>query len=392
MQNLLSQRIQKTPPSFIRSILKTTLDSEIISFAGGLPNPISFPKEELLDSMQKIVHDYGDKVFQYSITAGIIELREFIAHSFNQKHGLNLTHENVLITTGSQQALDLIGKVFINEGDNIIIEKPSYLGAIQAFYQYQPTFCPVELTPNGLEPEGLKEALKTPTKLVYSIPNFQNPTGLTYSTQNRKEICEILCAQKLVLVEDDPYGALRFEGESLPYIGIDKHPFSLVLGTFSKTCSPAMRLGFIISKNTEILKQLSVAKEASDLHSNTFAQYLIWDYLKHNDYEKHIAKIRALYQAQAHAMLEAMEQYFPKNVCWTKPEGGMFLWVTLPKNISAMQLFPKALEQKVVFVPGDCFYINSKDINTMRLNYTNASCEMIHEGIKRLGNVLGEVC
>lgn len=388
MEHLLSDRIKATPPSFIRSILKTAADPDIISFAGGLPNPVSFPQEELLASMERIVETYGDSLFQYSITAGLPELRQYIANRYNEKFGLDLTIDNILITTGSQQALDLISKVLLNEGDGVIVEKPSYLGAIQAFSQYQPAFYPVDLTENGLDIGQLKEALQNQVKFIYAIPDFQNPTGLTYSAENRKEICELLKEHDIVLVEDDPYGELRFDGERLPYIGAGKLPNSIVLGTFSKTVTPGMRTGFIISQNTELLKHISVAKEASDLHTNIFSQYLIWDYLEHNDYDQHIANIRELYKKQAQAMITAMDKYFPKTVTYTKPHGGMFLWVTLPEGVSAMELFPKALENKVAFVPGDPFYIHMKNVNTMRLNYTNADSQTIEEGIRKLGELL----
>lgn len=391
MEELLSDRIRFTPPSFIRSILKTAADPQIISFAGGLPNPISFPQEDLLVSMQRIVKTYGSKCFQYSITAGLPELREYIAQRYNKKFGLNLTFENVIITTGSQQALDLIGKVFLNKGDGVILEKPSYLGAIQAFSQYFPKFHQVELTEHGMNTEELKKVLdNNDIKFMYAIPDFQNPTGLSYSAETRQEIREILKGRNIVLIEDDPYGDLRFEGVRLPYIGAGHLQNSILLGTFSKTVTPGMRTGFIISENKEILKNISVAKEASDLHTNIFTQYLIWDYLEHNDIENHISKIKALYKEQAGAMLSAMEKHFPKNVKYTKPMGGMFLWVTLPAWISAMGMFPKALERKVVYVPGDPFYVGLKDVNAMRLNYTNADCETIEEGIKRLGDLLKE--
>lgn len=388
MENLLSDRIKLTPPSFIRSILKTAVDPEIISFAGGLPNPISFPQEELLVSMDRIVKTFGSKCFQYSITAGLPQLRQYIAERYNKKFNLNLTLDNVIITTGSQQALDLIGKIFLNEGDGVILEKPSYLGAIQAFSQYRPNFYQVELTENGLNLEQLEKALQNNIKFIYAIPNFQNPTGLSYSAQNRKDVCEILKKHNIAVIEDDPYGDLLFEGERLPYIGAGKLKNSILLGTFSKTVTPGMRTGFIISENLEIIRNISVAKEASDLHSNIFTQYLIWDYLMHNDLETHISKIKTLYKKQAHAMLDAMEKYFPPTVTYTKPNGGMFLWATLPQGVSAMKMFPKALKKKVVYVPGDPFYINTKDVNAMRLNYTNADCETIEEGIKRLGDLL----
>lgn len=390
IENLLSEGIKATPPSFVRGILKAASDPDVISFAGGLPNPISFPQEELLESMNRIVKTYGSSVFQYSITAGLPELRQYIADRYNRIFGLTLTIDNIIITTGSQQALDLIGKVLLDKGDGVIVEKPTYLAAIQAFSMHQPVFYPVELTEEGMEPEQLEKALQNPVKFIYAIPDFQNPTGLTYSAENRKQIYEILKDRDVVLIEDDPYGELRFDGERLPYIGAGKLSNSILLGTFSKTVTPGMRTGFIISENKELLKCITVAKEAGDLHTNIFSQYLIWDYLINNDLDMHIAKIKALYQKQAQAMTDAMDRYFPSTVNYTKPHGGMFLWVTLPKGVSAMSLFPKALEKKVAFVPGDPFYIGIKNANAMRLNYTNADCETIEEGIRRLGDLLND--
>ncbi len=392
MENLLSDRIKATPPSFIRSILKTAVNPDIISFAGGLPNPISFPQEELLESMERIVKCFGSKCFQYSLTAGLPELRQYVADRYNKKFALNLTIDNILITTGSQQALDLISKVLLNKGDGVVVEKPSYLGAIQAFSQYQPEFHPVELTENGLNLKQLEETLKCKNlKFMYAIPDFQNPTGLSYSAENRECVYELLKDRGIVLIEDDPYGDLRFEGERLPYIGAGRLHNSIVLGTFSKTVTPGMRTGFIICQNTELLRNISIAKEASDLHSNIFSQYLIWDYLTHNDYETHVAKITSLYKKQAQAMMDAMDKYFPPTVKYTVPKGGMFLWVTLPDGVSALDLFPKAKEKKVVFVPGDPFYIGTKNVNAMRLNYTNADCETIEEGIRRLGELFKDL-
>lgn len=388
IENLLSEGIKATPPSFVRGILKAASDPDVISFAGGLPNPISFPQEKLLESMERIVRSYGSAVFQYSITAGLPELRQYIAKRYNRIFGLSLTMDNIIITTGSQQALDLIGKVLLNKGDGLIVEKPTYLAAIQAFSMQQPVFYPVELTEEGMNAEKLAEALQNPVKFIYAIPDFQNPTGLTYSAGNRERIYEILKGRDVILIEDDPYGELRFEGERLPYIGAGKLPGSILLGTFSKTVTPGMRTGFIISENKELLKYISIAKEASDLHTNIFSQYLLWDYLENNDLDGHIAEIKALYKKQAHAMMDAMERYFPPAVKYTRPHGGMFLWVTLPEGISAMSLFPKALEKKVAFVPGDPFYIGVKNVNTMRLNFTNADCAAIEEGIRRLGDLL----
>lgn len=391
MERLLSDGIKNTPASFVRGVLKVAADPSIISFAGGLPNPKSFPQDELLVSMQRIVKTYGSKVFQYSITAGLPELRRYIADRYNKKYNLKLTIDNIIITTGSQQALDLISKTFINKGDGVIVENPTYLAAIQAFSLNQPVFYPVDLSENGMDKHQLEKALKNNIKFIYVIPNFQNPTGFTYSAKNRNEIYEELKDKDVVLIEDDPYGELRFNGEGLPYIGGGKLTNSIILGSFSKTCTPGMRIGFIICQNTELLKHISIAKEASDLHTNIFSQYLIYDFLTHNDYDAHIAKIKKLYENQAQAMIAAMDKYFPKSVKYTNPDGGMFLWVTLPDGVSAMSIFNKALEKRVAFVPGAPFYVNKKNVNTMRLNYSNADCAAIEEGIRRLGELFHNI-
>ncbi|WP_455598139.1 aminotransferase-like domain-containing protein [Cloacibacillus sp.] len=384
-----SDRILSTPSSFIRDILKVTQDLSVISFAGGLPNPISFPEEALKESACRIIDNEGGKVFQYSTTEGHLPLRQFVADKYNKNFGLNITPEDVLITTGSQQALDLIAKTLLNKGDRVIIEEPGYLGAIQAFCMFEPEFLPVTLKDDGLDLEKLEEALKKErVKFAYVVPNFQNPTGLTYSKERREAVCALFDRYDTVLVEDDPYGELRFKGEKLPYIGAGKLPHSVLLGTFSKTVTPGMRLGFIITQDKELMNHLVTAKQSSDLHTNIFSQYMIADYLAHNEYQKHVDKIIALYKGQAEAMLAAMKEYFPAHVKYTEPEGGMFIWVMLPEGQSSLDLFHKAMEKKVAFVPGDPFYAGKTNVNTFRLNYTNSTPETIREGIKRLAKVL----
>ncbi|MCQ4763958.1 PLP-dependent aminotransferase family protein [Cloacibacillus evryensis] len=384
-----SDRILSTPSSFIRDILKVTQDPSVTSFAGGLPNPISFPQEALKESACRIIDNEGGKVFQYSTTEGHLPLRRFVADKYNRNFGLNITPEDILITTGSQQALDLIAKVLLNKGDRVIIEEPGYLGAIQAFCMFEPEFMPVTLEDDGLNLEKLEEALKQErVKFAYVVPNFQNPTGLTYTKERREAVCALFDKYDTVLVEDDPYGELRFKGEKLPYIGAGKLAHSVLLGTFSKTVTPGMRLGFVITQDRELMHHLVTAKQSSDLHTNIFSQYMIADYLAHNEYQQHVDKITALYRTQAEAMLSAMREYFPAHVKYTEPEGGMFIWVTLPEGHAALDLFRKAMEKKVAFVPGDPFYAGKTNVNTFRLNYTNSTPEIIREGIRRLAEVL----
>ncbi len=388
MKQLFSDRIRNTKPSFTREILKVTENKEIISFAGGLPNPISFPLEELACSSERIIREYKDVVFQYSTTEGYLPLRQYIADRYKKRFQLDVTAEDILITTGSQQGLDLIGKAFINKGDGIIIEEPGYLGAIQAFSSFEPKFIPVRLEEDGVNIKELEDALENKNaKIFYSVPNYQNPTGLTYSAEKRLATSETLKQHEVVLIEDDPYGELTFEGESLPYIGTARPEYSILLGSFSKTITPGMRLGFLCTKNKEIMNHIVTVKQGSDLHTNIFGQMLIHDYLMHNDYEKHISTIKDLYKEQCHAMLEAMKEYFPSYISYTTPKGGMFIWATLNNGLSAMDLVQKAIAANVIFVPGDPFYTGKENVNALRLNYTNSDIPTIREGIKRLGKI-----
>jgi 2-aminoadipate transaminase len=294
----------------------------------------------------------------------------------------------VLITTGSQQGLDLLGKTFLNEGDNVVIEEPGYLGAIQAFSIYRSAFFPVPVTPEGMVTDRLEQTTADRLiKLMYCVPNFQNPSGISYSEQNRQEIARILKDKKTILIEDDPYGELRFLGQDKPsfYELIPEN--TVLLGSFSKIVVPSFRIGWIVAKE-EIMQKLIVAKQASDLHTNYFGQRIIMQYLKDNDINEHIAKIRQAYGRQRDAMVSAIREFFPKETQYTQPEGGMFLWITLPQRVSAMAVFNEAVKRKVAFVPGDPFYINKKEVNTLRLNFSSVEEDTIRKGIKRLGEVL----
>ena len=390
-ENYYSRRILATPSSFIRNILKVIQNPEIISFAGGLPNPISFPQEELKISMDRITKQFGDKIYQYSTTQGLDSLREFIVQRYKKLWGMDITIDNVIITTGSQQALDLLGKVFINEGDTVMVEKPSYLGLLQSFSSYQAKFVQTKLDNDGLNIEELKKTLSEfKPKLAYLIPNFQNPTGLTYTAQNRAEVFEAIKDENMLLIQDDPYGELRFSQEPrIRYIGLNQTDKNIYLGSFSKIVTPGMRLGYIVA-HKDIINMVETAKQAADLHSNIFGQYLISDYLWNNDLDKHIEKIKNLYRTQANAMVEAMKRYFPENIKFTIPKGGMFTWVTLEEGRSSLDLFDKAIKKNVAFVPGDPFYVDEHNVNTLRLNYTNATEERIEEGIKRLADAMRE--
>ena len=385
-----SERILNTPASFIREILKVIQQDDIISFAGGLPNPVSFPKEELKQSMERVIDQFGDEVFQYSSTEGYRPLREWVAERYRDEYGMDVQADDVLITTGSQQALDLMGKVLINPGDALAIEEPGYLGAIQAFTVFEPDFCPVPLLDDGIDLDRLEQILEERNvKLLYTVPNFQNPTGLTYSVEKRKALCALLNRYSAYLIEDDPYGQLKFEGEVFPYIGSFGLKKSVLFGTISKIITPGMRLGWICTKDRELMQHLVTAKQAADLHSNIFAQYAVYDYLMNHELNEHIGKIKALYKEQSDAMLQAMKDFFPDTVTYTMPKGGMFVWGSLPEGESSLELFDRAMKEKVAFVPGNPFYVDDqKPVPTFRLNYTNSEPEVIREGIHRLGRLM----
>lgn len=381
-----ARRMNKIPRSFVREILKVTDDDDMISFAGGLPNPKSFPVEAINNATSKVLSEDGDKVLQYSTTEGYRKLREFIAQRY-QRQGMEVEVEDILITNGSQQCLDLVGKVFLDCDDGVIMERPTYLAAIQAFGLYEPKFHSVPLLDDGADTTILEKILEEEDiKLFYTVSSFQNPTGITYSESKREKVAEIMAEHETILVEDNPYGEIRFMGEDIP--PIKSHlPNSILFGTFSKIVSPGMRMGWIVAP-PEIMDKLITAKQASDLHSNYFTQRVVYQYLQDNNVDQHIQSIKQLYKSQRDQMVHSIRKYFPEGVKHTSPQGGMFLWVTLPEGTSAMELFELAMEENVAFVPGETFYTEDPEKNTMRLNFSNSSVEEIEEGMKRLGNAI----
>jgi 2-aminoadipate transaminase len=387
MENYISDRLKNVPKSFIREILKVAADEKIISFAGGLPNPKFFPVKEIQNACNKVLEEDGANALQYSTTEGYLPLREYIARRYKEKEGIDVSPEEIIITSGSQQGLDLIGKTFIDEGENVLMEKPGYLGAIQAFSVYGPNFCEVTLEDDGVAIEELEEVMKNnKIKLFYTVPNFQNPSGITYSAEKREKTAVAIKKQNILMVEDNPYGDLRFIGETVPSMK-KYYDNTIILGSFSKIIAPSFRLGWIYAKK-ELIDKLVVAKQASDLHTNYFSQRIIYQYLLDNDMDKHIEKIIKAYGHQREAMIGSIEKYFPEEVKFTRPEGGMFLWVTLPENIKALDLFYKAIEENVAFVPGFPFYAKEKIENTFRLNYSNVDAQTIDIGIKRLADTI----
>ncbi|TQV82594.1 PLP-dependent aminotransferase family protein [Exilibacterium tricleocarpae] len=390
MDSIFSDRITDVPRSFIREILKDALDPGVISFAGGLPNRDLFPADALKAAANRVFDTYGRDIFQYSSSEGFLELRGLIAEHYRRR-GLAVAVENILITSGSQQGLDLLGKTLLNDGDGLVIEEPGYLGAIQAFSIYKARFIPVPVTERGMDTDRLGSVLRADRpKLMYTVPNFQNPSGITYPDANRRDIADILNGTATLLIEDDPYGDLRFCGRACTSFKTLAPDNTVLLGSFSKVVVPGFRLGWIVAPDP-LMQKLIIAKQASDLHTNHFIQCVIYQYLRDNDINAHISRIVDAYGGQKQAMITAIERHFPAEVTCTNPDGGMFLWASLPPSASALDLFKLALADQVVFVPGDPFYIDRTGVNTLRLNYSCVDRDTIAEGINRLGSAIGRL-
>lgn len=385
---MYSERIAGVKSSAIRDILKLTAKPGMISLAGGLPAPELFPINEILKAAQNVLSKYGSSALQYSITEGIIPLREKIIKQIDPE-GKRLGLENTIITQGSQQGLDLISKVFIDKGDIVFTETPSYLGALQAFQIFQADVIPIPSDEEGIQTNEIERRLKIRRpKLIYLMPNFQNPTGITLSIKRRAELIELAKHHGLLVIEDDPYGELIFEGERLPSLySLAEDKNFVYMSTFSKTVAPGFRTAYVIA-NKEIIRQLAIVKQGTDLQTNTFDQYIVNGYLENGNYHGHITLIRRTYKKRRDCMLSVMERNFPKSVTWNKPAGGMFIWVTLPDGWDAKELLFKCVANDVAFVPGQEFFPDGSGKNNMRLNFSNASEESIREGIKRIGEVI----
>ena len=383
-----ARRMTRTPRSFIREILKVTQNPGIISFAGGLPNPALIDVEGISRAAAHVFAEDGRTALQYSTTEGYLPLREFIARRYKKRLGLSVSPDEILITNGSQQCLDLIGKVFIDAGDHVAIERPGYLGAIQAFSLYEPVFHPVELHPDGPDPAMLESVITgLPVPLFYGIPNSQNPSGITYSEKRRQEVASILAGTRTICVEDDAYGELQFSGTASSPIKKFLPSQTVITGSFSKILAPGMRMGWVCAPRG-IIEQLVIAKQASDLHSNYLSQRIAARYLADEDIDAHIRKIRFVYRKHRDLMLTLMEETFPSSVTWTEPAGGMFVWVTLPDGCSSMKVFETALHENIAVLPGTPFYVDGGGEQTIRLNFSNASEEQIITGVERLGRVI----
>ncbi|WP_426343468.1 PLP-dependent aminotransferase family protein [Pseudoduganella sp. R-32] len=380
-----SERAKGMQASFIREILKVTQQPEITSFAGGLPSPATFPVEIMQAAFDKVLSTNGKVALQYGPTDGYMPLRQWIADSLSQ-NGAKIAPEQVLMVSGSQQALDLIGKVLIDEGSKVLVETPSYLGALQAFSVYRPDFHSVATDKHGLVPSSL-DAIADGARLLYALPNFQNPTGRSLSVARRQELVETCARLNLPLIEDDPYGALSYTGQPSPKMVAMNPEGVIYMGSFSKVLTPGIRLGYVVAP-LPMVRRLELAKQAADLHTAQLTQMVVHEVVKDGFLDKHIPTIRELYGNQCKAMLDAMDQHFPKEATWTKPDGGMFIWVELPKHINAMELLDEAIKNKIAFVPGAPFYANEPATNTLRLSFVTVPPERIRAGIEVLGKLI----
>jgi 2-aminoadipate transaminase len=395
-----AHRTNKMNSSVIRELLKLTEQPDVISFAGGLPAPEVFPLKEFREACNYVLDHFGPQALQYSTTEGYTPLREMIARH-TARYSVEVSPENILITSGSQQALDFIGRLFINRGDYIVVESPTYIGALQAWNAYGAQYIAVRADENGMIVDELEEALRIGPKFIYILPNFQNPSGSTLSLQRRHKLVEIADKYGVPIIEDDPYGQLRYEGDHIPsvvsldsvYQGPNGGHYSgnvIYISTFSKLLAPGLRLAWVIAPR-EVIRKLVMAKQAADLHTASFNQYVAYEVGKGGFLDEHVKVIRSIYKERRDVMIEIMEEMFPSGVSWRKPQGGMFLWGILPKGMDSAEVLKRAVERKVAFVPGTAFHPRGGGENTMRLNFSYSSPDTIREGVTRLGITLKEL-
>lgn len=392
MQLKLSKMITKPDfqGEFTNSILAAAASPDIISFAGGLPNPVSFPIPEMEAATKKVLETNGVIALQYSSTAGWPALRQWIAKRYETMGVYGVKPEDIIVTNGSQQALAMVGAAMLDAGDEIVVENPTYLVALQSFHVYDPQVLPVTMNKDGIDCDELEATLKAHpgVKFAYVIPNFQNPTGLSYSKAVRDRAAEIFKAAGVLVLEDNPYRELRFAGTAAESFGAALGEQCCMLGTFSKIVTPGMRIGWICVRNAELREKLLNFKATADLHTNIFSQMILAQYLADNDVDAHIEKTKVLYKQKAEFMMDCMRKYLPEGVEFTPTEGGMFLWVTLPEGVTAVDLYRKGLEKGVAICPGDPFYEYERGVRTFRMNYSNSTDEAIEKGVR----ILGEAC
>ena len=387
---LLAGRTSLMRRSAVRELLRLVNRPGMISFAGGLPAPELFPVDEIRAAADRLLEKHGPVVLQYGETEGVAELRDWVARSLSRP-GLALGRDHVLITTGSQQGLDLIGRVLIDPDDKVAVENPTYLAALSAWRPWQPHLLPLACDDDGLTPEAIASLPSLRPKFLYTIPNFQNPTGVTLSLERRRQLVAALAGSGTLIVEDDPYGDLRYRGQALPgllELAGGPEPQLLRLGSFSKVLAPGLRVGFVVGPAV-LIEKLAMAKQALDLHTATFNQWLVLDLLRNGVVDRNLPKLRAAYGERCSAMLDALEKNLASAATWTRPEGGMFVFARLGKGVSATDLLAKAVERGVAFVPGAEFHVDGTGDETLRLNFSHASPEKIREGIKRIAEAVG---
>jgi len=381
-----SKRAQALTSSAIREILKVTERPEVISFAGGLPSPATFPIERMRWATTKVLDEAPQAALQYGPTEGYTPLREWVAARLSQ-HGAVIRPSQVLITTGSQQGLDLLGKVLIDEGSKVLVETPSYLGALQAFSMFQPNYCAMETDAEGIVTDALTPAQLEGARFMYCLPNFQNPTGRRMPLERRMALLEKAIAAGVPVVEDDPYGELCYSGDMLPSLLSMAPEHVIYMGSFSKILAPGLRLGFVIAPE-ELHAKLVQAKQAADLHTPSFSQRIVYEAVQDGFLDAHIPTIRTLYARQCELMLSALDEHFPAEATWNRPQGGMFIWVDLPEGVDSTALLAKAIEQNVAFVPGTPFYATNPKANCLRLSFVTVPADKIEIGVKRLAALL----
>jgi 2-aminoadipate transaminase len=381
----LARRMSRIKPSAIREILKVTERPEILSFAGGLPAPEAFPVEALARAHAEVLRDAGPAALQYGTTEGFAPLRAWIAERVSGR-GLRAAPEQVLVTAGSQQGIDLTAKALLDPGDLVVVESPSYLAALQVFESYEARFAVVGSDDCGMRVDELERLLQTARpKLIYTVPTFQNPRGTTMSLQRRIHLAHLAAEHGVTVLEDDPYGELRYRGAPLPLLaGLDPRAHMIYLGSFSKTLAPGLRLGFAVGRE-ETIRALTIAKQAADLHTGMLSQRAVARLLETFDYDAHLARICALYGERCDAMLSGLAQSFPSGTRFTRPDGGLFVWAKLPSGLDAEELLAEAMNERVAFVPGAPFFALNPERDTLRLNFSNRPPEMIAEGLQRLG-------
>ncbi len=386
-QELYAERTERMRASDIREILKVTAQPDVISLAGGLPAPELFPVDEYRRAFEWVLETDGQQALQYGPSEGYRPLRELLAQRLTG-FGMRCAADDVLITNGSQQALDLLGKVFLNPGDSVLVERPTYLGALQAFNQYQPSYVAVGMDDDGMRVDEVEHALESRRgriKLIYALPNFQNPTGRSMSLDRRRRLVELAGRYGVPIVEDDPYGELRYEGQHQPTLkSLDREGVVIYLGTFSKILAPGFRLGWIVA-GSEVSETLLHAKQPSDLHTGMAPQMATYRVASDGFVDRHVERIKAFYRERRDVMLRALEEHFPSDAHFTRPAGGLFVWAELPSFINTRELLEDAVQDKVAFVPGQGFHSDHSGTNTMRLNFSNVPPELLREGVRRLG-------